>query len=108
MERNELWRLIQQREKEHERNKQVRFAKTVLLYAAVFCGIRYLQGGFTNYYWQHVVGEVLACIFVAVVFVLFSSIIFGQLFEASESEKRALERLRLELAQLEREAEQHR
>ena len=108
MDRNEVWKMLQEREKQHERNQLMRFAKMVLFYAAVFCGIRYLQGGFANFYWLHVLGEILACIVVAGVFVLFSSIIFWQVFEANEGEKRALERLRLELAQLEREAEQHR
>lgn len=100
MDKNELWRLIQKTEKRNERRKLKRFALTVLFYAVVFFAIDYVRSDFAL---SELPGEFVACLILAIPFVLFSSVIFGQLIKASQQEDNALEFLRKMLQEKERE-----
>ena len=98
MERNELWRLIQQKEKEYDRNKFKRFVYTGLFYAAVVFVIECIRG--YNHNALDILGTAVVCIFVGGIFTTFSAMIFGQLYGRSEAENKELERLKKQLSEL--------
>lgn len=100
MDKNELWRMIQESEKKFERRKLKRFILTVLFYAAVFFAIEYFRSGLSLF---ELVGEFIACVVIAVPFVLFSAIIFDQLSSVSKAEENTLEYLRKRLREKEQE-----
>ena len=98
MDRNELWRLIQQKEKEYDRKKFKRFIYTILLYAAVFFVLEFIRGG--SFKVLDILGLAVGCIFIGGIFATFSAIIFGQLNRVSEAENKELERLKEKLSKL--------
>lgn len=100
MDKNELWRMIQESERKFERRKFKRFILTVLFYAAVFCAYQYIRSGLSL---VELAGEFFVCVVVAVPFVLFSSIIFNQLSSVSKAEENTLEYLRKRLREKEQE-----
>lgn len=102
MDKNELYRLIQQKEKEFDRAKLKRFILTVLGYAAVIC---YLVFGrelkevsiFSLDGLLEIGGAYLAGVFIAGFFVFFSIPVFHWLFERSAAEKKILKDLEEQL-----------
>lgn len=91
MDRIEIYKQIKKLEKEYARNKAKRFIYTVLFYTAVYFQIAYLQGRLRGLPVGELIGEFVVCAIIAGVFVWFSSLIFKQLFDMSEREKKNLE-----------------
>jgi choline-glycine betaine transporter len=100
MDKNELWRLIQKTEKRNDRRKLKRFIITVLFYAVAFLAIEYVRSDLSL---LELAGEFVACLVLAIPFVLVNLVIFGQLIKASQQEDHALEFLRKMLEEKERE-----
>lgn len=102
MDREELYRLIQKKEKEYGRAKLKRFVLTVLGYAAAICYLAFgrefegvtilsLDGLIT------LADTYLPSVFIAIPFVFFSIPVFNWLFEESASENKHIEDLKKQL-----------
>ena len=108
MDKNELYRLIQQKEKEYGYAKLKRFAYTVLFYTIIFIVLCYWRGDFESVtflsldWFLEIVGAFLSGAFLSVFFVLFNSIIFHQLYEQSASENKHIENLKKQLNDMEK------
>ena len=101
MHKIELWRQIKKLEKLYARNKAKRFIYTVLFHAAVYFQFSYLQGRLRDLSIGELIGEFVVCAIIAGVFVWFSSLVFKQLFDMSEREKKTLEYYQKEFEKLE-------
>lgn len=101
MDRNEIWRQIKKLEKLYARNRAKRFIYTVLFYTAVYFQFAYLQGRLRGLPIGELIGEFVVCAIIAGVFVWFSSLVFKQLFDMSEREKKTLEYYQKEFEKLE-------
>lgn len=88
MDKNELWKQIQKTEDLFDRRRLKRFVLTVLFYNIVFTAFEYWRSDLSL---LDIPVVFLAYLFFTVPFVLFSAIIFYQLFSVSKSEDRALE-----------------
>lgn len=98
MDRNELYRLIQQKEKEYDRAKLKRFVLTVLGYGVAFCAIILLQtSDDISVFSLEIMGAYLEGVIIAGVFVFFSIPVFSWLFERSATEKKTLKDLEEQL-----------
>lgn len=107
MDRNQLWRLIQQKEKEFERAKMKRFIITVLVYAAIICALCFWREfkGFNIFSIDGIrtlAETYLPSVLIAIPFVLFSVIIFNQLQTCETRENAILEDLRKQLKEVEK------
>ena len=103
MNANELWHHLKKCEQLHERRKLKRFAYTVLFYTAVLFGICYMQNRLAGATVWDILGEILVCVIISCVSVLFNSVIFYQLFKKDQDEKTAIEYLRNRLKEKEQE-----
>ena len=102
MDREELYRLIRQKEEEYDRAKFKRFILTVLGYGVVFCAVLlWLHSDdiiiFSLYGLLEIGGAYLAGVFIAGFFVTFSTPVFHWLYESAAREKRILEDLKKQL-----------
>lgn len=89
---------LRKSESKFRRNKLKRFAFTALFFSIVFFAIAYFRSELSLI---ELAGEFVACVAMAIPFVLFNSIIFHQLFESSRNEEAYLEHLRKELQEQE-------
>lgn len=103
MDKNELRNLLLKTERLNEKRKRKRFAYTTLFYAVVLFVIFWLQGQLEGADIWGILGEAVVCIFLSVPCVLFNSLIFGQLFRASQTEEKAIEFLKRQIEKKERE-----
>ena len=103
MDKNELYKLLIKTMKLNERRRNKRFVYTVLFYSAVMFGFFTLTDQINWSEFWDIAGVALVCIILSVPFVLFSSIIFYQLFEEGKKEEAALDFIRKQLEQKERE-----
>lgn len=101
MDKKELLLHINRCEELHERRKLKRSAYIVLFYTAVLLGICYLQGRFDKKNIWHIAVEVVVCIIISCVSVLFNSIIYHQLFKLNQDEEATIEYLRKRLREKE-------
>jgi uncharacterized membrane protein (DUF485 family) len=101
MKRNELYRLIQQKEREFEREKQKRAAYTIIVYTAVLLLISYAQEQLHLSSFLELAGDVIACGILSTIAFIANGIIFHQLFTVSEGEKKHLEYLKKKLEDME-------
>jgi Na+-driven multidrug efflux pump len=102
MDKNELYRLIQQKEKEYDRAPLKRFVFTVLGYGVVFCAaLLWLHSDDITIFsfdgLLEIGGAYLAGVFIAGFFVTFSAPVFHWLYESTAREKRILEDLKKQL-----------
>ena len=100
MDKNELLKLYYQKDKEFEAAKGKRTILTILLFAVGYFVIICVQTNPTN--WKDICGNLLASIFIAGIHFWFNSIIFLKLFNKSNAENAALERIRKEISELEK------
>lgn len=100
MDRNELYRLIQQKEKANERNTFKRFIYTVLIHAAILFVILCASYGFTGVGALEFVGALAGCAIAGVLIVSANAAIYGYLAEKNASEKRAIENLKKQLNEM--------
>ena len=101
MKRNELYRLIQQTEREFERRKGKRAIYTILAYTAVMLLIFYWQGELEPFNLWNLAGAAIGCMFLSGIAFLANAIIFDQLFRINEEEKNHLEYLKKKLEDME-------
>ena len=107
MDREELYRLIHQKEKEYEYAPLKRFVLTVLGYGVAFCAIILMQTSdditiFSLDGLLEIGGAYLAGVFIAGFFVTFSAPVFHWLYESTASEKRILEDLKKQLNEMDK------
>ena len=97
MDKNELYRLIAEKDAEFEKAKGKRFRKTVLAYSIVFfllfCYLNKPSG-------LDFIGYALLSVLVAVVHVIVNTPVFNYLVLQGEAERRYLEDLRKKLSEL--------
>ena len=101
MKRNELYRLIQQTERDFERRKSTRAVYTIIFYTAVLLLIFYAQDQLHLSNFIGLIGDVIACAFLSGIAYLVNGVIFYQLVTKSESEKIYLESLKKKLDDME-------
>lgn len=99
MDKIELWRLIHDMEKEHRRNKVVRFTCATLLFSTIFMVTCSFQGLF-GLSLLETICVILACVFWGAVYVALNSIVFFKWFALNDHDKRALEDCKKELEKL--------
>lgn len=96
MDKIEMWRLIQKAEKAFKRKKLMRFIYTILFYSVVLFGIMYAQGQVN----VASIWDILSSAGISILFsapgVLLNSVIFNQLYRASEAESKTLENFKKE------------
>lgn len=97
MNRNELWRLIQQKEKEYNRAKAKRYILTVMLYAFVFLAVEFLQGQLAGMDIAAIGDTFIGCVVISAIFVILSVPIFKQLQDCGTRENKILEDLQQQL-----------
>lgn len=105
MDRNELWRLIQQKEREYGWAKAKRFVLTVMFYAALICALGFWREfeGITLFSLDGLLTlaeTYLPSVFIAVPFVLLSTLIFNQLQNRGKSEIKHIEELKKQLNEM--------
>lgn len=101
MKRNELYRLIQQKEREFEREKQKRAAFTVTVYTVVLLFVLYAQKQLHLSSFLEFAGDVIFCAVLSTIAFIANGVIFHQLFTVSEGEKKHLEYLKKKLEDME-------
>lgn len=109
MDRNQLYSLIHQKEKEYEYAPLKRFVLTVLGYGVVFCAFLLMVRSdditiFSLDGLLEIGGAYLAGVFIAGIFVTFSAPIFNWLYEKTAREKRILEDLKKQLNEMDTKA----
>jgi hypothetical protein len=102
MDKNELRLLIQQKDEEFERNKVRRTICVIIFYATVFFGIFWWRGEFNGLSVWQILFAVPICFFGAMFYVWANSLIFVPWFRKSEDENKALERLKKQLEEVEK------
>lgn len=100
MDKIELWRLIHDLEKEHRRNKVVRFTCAVLLFSTLFMAICFFQGMFDGLYIFETLGVILGGVLFSAVYVALNSIVFFKWFSLNDHDKRMLEDYKKELEKM--------
>ena len=98
VEKNELCRLLAQKEKEFENAKTRRMIITILVFSAVFFLVLYSAESPTG---LEIIGVALASIFLAGLYFFLNAIVFSTLFQKSETEKKVLEFLRKKISEIE-------
>ena len=91
MDKVELWRLIQELEKKHRRNRIKRFLCVVLLYAAILMVLCFWREQFYGMPIIEIICVFLACVLLGAIFVALNSIVFFQLFALNDHDKKTLE-----------------
>lgn len=98
MEKNELCKLLAEKEKEFEKAKTRRIIITILVFSAVYflvlCYVDHPTG-------LEILGEALAAIFLGGLHFYVNSIVFSLLFQKSETENKVLEFLRKKISEIE-------
>ena len=100
MDKIELWRLIHDMEKEHRRNKVVRFTCTVLLFSTIFMAFCFFQGMFEELYFLETVGFILGVVLFSALYVALNSIVFFKWFSLNDHDKMALDVYKKELEKM--------
>lgn len=107
MNRNELWRLIQQKEKAFCWARLKRFVLTVVFYAVLICAFGFWREyeGFSLFSIDGIVTlaeTFLPSVFIAIPFVLFSTLIFNQLQSCGTRENKILDDLKKQLDEMDK------
>lgn len=100
MDKNELYRLIQQKENENERNTFKRFIYTALIHAAILFVILCATEGIAGVGIFDLVCALAGCAIAGVLFVSVNAAIYGYLAEKNASEKRVIENLKKQLNEI--------
>lgn len=100
MDKVELWRLIQDLEKKHRRNRATRFMCASLLFSTIFMVICFFQGMFDGLYIFETLCFILGGVIFSAVYVALNSIVFFKWFSLNDHDKRALEDCKKELEKL--------
>ena len=103
MDKNEIWKLIEESEKLFDHRKRMRFVYTVLFYTSVFMLLFYWQDQFVHASIMDILSSLILCIILSAISVLFNTIVFDQLLRKSNEEDEALENLRKRLEEKEQE-----
>lgn len=103
MDRNQLWRLIHQKEKEFEQNKWKRALKSILIFAAVlFFVIFAATDFFENRSLLDIIEIAVLCLVYSGVNLFVNAPIFGYLMERNNAENKQLEDLKKQLQEVEK------
>lgn len=100
MDKIELWRLIHGLEKEHRRNKVVRFICATLLFSTIFMAFSFFQGMFEGLYFFETIGVILGIVLFGALYVALNSIVFFKWFSLNNHDKQALEVYKKELEKM--------
>lgn len=100
MDKIELWRLIQDLEKKHRRERIKRFACVALLYGTIFMAICFFQGSFDGLYIFETIGVILGVVLFSTFYVALNSIVFFKWFAINDHDKRVLENYEKELEKM--------
>ena len=100
MDKNAILQLIRERESQIESARNKRAIKTILAFAVVIFIFFYSTQKPIGI---EILGYAAAAIFLAGVYFLINGIIFSQLFNASESERKMLDSLKKQLSEAENE-----
>lgn len=98
VEKNELCRLLAEKEKEFETAKLKRMIITILVFSAVFFLLLYFAEYPTG---LEIIGMALASIFLGGLSFFVNAVVFTTLFRRSETEKKVLEFLRKKISEIE-------
>ena len=104
MDKNELYRLMLQKEKEFERNKLKRSILTIFVYAAVFFVVCLLAEGVEDAPLQEILGNALFCLFISGVFFVVNSAVLGHLFSKSRNEYEFIKDLKIQIDEMDTKA----
>lgn len=103
MNSHELRELFRKTERLTKRRRTKRFIYTALFYSAVlFATFHLIDRIRWSDFWD-IIGVALVCMILSIPCVLFNSLIFGQLFRASQNEEKAIEFLKKQIEKKERE-----
>lgn len=91
MDKNELWRLYCEREKQVEKARNKRAIITVFVFASAFFLYTYFIERPTG---AEIIGNALASIVLAGIYLVVNAVIFGQLYKVSDNERKMLEELK--------------
>lgn len=75
--RNELWKQINELDKKFEKNKLKRTIQTILFFAAVFFGFAYFCGLLRDQDFLEILGILVSCVFFAGIHVVVNATIFS-------------------------------
>ena len=98
MNKNELWKLYCQREKQVEKARNIRAIKTVAFFSVVIFLLIYFIEKPTG---LDIIGAFLVSIVFAGIYFLINAFIFGQLSDVSEQERQMLANLKKKLDEAE-------
>lgn len=96
--RNELWRRYYELDKAFEKAKLKRMIITILVFSIVIFIIFWRTGEISM--GIGIVGDIIASIVLAGIYVLINTLVFGQLADKGRDEADILERLRKEISEL--------
>lgn len=100
MDKNELYRLIQQKEKENERNTFKRFIYTVIIHAVILFVILCATDGIAGVGVLELVCALAGCAIAGVLIVSANAAIYGYLAKKNAGEKRVIENLKKQLNEM--------
>jgi hypothetical protein len=103
MDKNELWRMIQESEKKFERRKFRRMIFAILVYSVAYFVVFYMRDDIAFDSFLIFLLEIAGCIFIGFISFLFNALIWIYLCKKSEDENKALEYLRKRLKEKEQE-----
>lgn len=98
MNKDELIRLIREKEQQVEKAKRKRSIITILVYAVPIFWIFYITAKPTGF---EILGEALVAIFLSGILFLINATVFSQLVTMGEAERKMLEDLRKQLSEME-------
>lgn len=96
--REELYKLIQMRDAQRQKNIQKRALRTIAFFAVLFFALFYMQGNINGI--ADILATIVASIASACVYFGVNAIIFTHLIEASRNEQNAIDRLKKQYDEL--------
>ena len=100
MDKIELWKLLQDLEKKHRRNKVIRFTCVVLLFSTIFMVFFFLQGMFNGLYFFETIGIILGIVLFSAFYVALNSVVFFKWFSLNNHDKQELEDCKKDLEKM--------
>ena len=102
MNRNELIKLINEKEKQFQKNKLKRAGLSFLVFLAInFLLLGWIEGAFESLAISALIDTALLAFVYAVILFFVSTIIFGQLFDMNRGEENYLKELNKKLSEME-------